>query len=522
MGQAGSSRRRALVGAALAIALLALASPVAAMAEPVKFQLNATSRFDGYTTGASPAEQEWMRNTYWRMRAYSPFFENWGATDWAPPTHFYQDLYALYPSVPEQQAVISQHPSWLLRDGDGKALYIPDSCNGTSCPAYAADVGNAGYRQWWIGEAASKLAHGYAGIFIDNVNMDMRVSNGAGDDVQPIDPRSGSAMTEANWRRYIAEFTEQIRAAMPDAEITHNAHWWVSQSDASVRREVQACDFVELERGFNDGGLTGGDGFWSYNRYLAHVDWLHSMGKSFIAEPYDLNPARAEFELASYFMVRAGDDAIASDYRSDPSNWWSGWATDLGAPMGTRYDWKGLLRRDYEHGTVLVNRPENPTRTVELGAAYRRLSGGETSSVTLSGRAGAVLIGDSNRPATQTNLDLKPAGGNPVAGGEVVQVPQDDPGTTEPPPSAPSGGGKPAAGSGTASSAGGAVTITVLRKSQGHWRRVKGRRARLSDNGSFRARLGHMRTGTFKAQASYSGSLGIKGSRSKPRRFRIK
>ncbi len=198
-------------------------------------------------------------------------------------------------------------------------------------------------------------------------------------------------MTEANWRRYIAEFTEQIRAAMPDAEITHNAHWWVSQSDASVRREVQACDFVELERGFNDRGLTGGDGFWSYNRYLAHVDWLHSMGKSFIAEPYDLNPARAEFELASYFMVRAGDDAIASDYRSDPANWWSGWATDLGAATGARYDWKGLLRRDYERGTVVVNPPESGTQIVTLDGACLNMSAQPVSSVKLGAASGAVL-----------------------------------------------------------------------------------------------------------------------------------
>ena len=47
----------------------------------------------------------------------------------------------------------------------------------------------------------------------------------------PIDPRTGQAMTEADWRRYMAEFTEQIRAALPGKEIVHNAIWFAGHDD---------------------------------------------------------------------------------------------------------------------------------------------------------------------------------------------------------------------------------------------------------------------------------------------------
>ncbi len=90
-------RSRAAIGPAIAAIVLALgmAAGLAWRAAPapgcpganagacaarsgtaVRFLRNATAEFDKYTAHATAAEQEWMRKTYWRMRAYSPFFEN--------------------------------------------------------------------------------------------------------------------------------------------------------------------------------------------------------------------------------------------------------------------------------------------------------------------------------------------------------------------------------------------------------------------------------------------------------------
>src|SRR5882724_2946634 len=49
----------------------------------------------------------------------------------------------------------------------------------------------------------------------------VRESDGAGRAVPPRDTRTGAAMAEPDWQRYVAEFTEQIRAAFPGREIVH-------------------------------------------------------------------------------------------------------------------------------------------------------------------------------------------------------------------------------------------------------------------------------------------------------------
>jgi hypothetical protein len=194
-----------LTGAiAVLAATMAFMAPAAegAVSGPgkVNFVRNATSSFDPYLTGASAGQREWIADTYWRIRGYDPFFANVGAVSWTGPSHYYEDLYAIYRDFPEHQALINQHPDWVLRDGAGRPLFIPADCNGQTCTQYAADIGNPGYRAWWISQARSTLAKGYEGIFIDDVNMDMKVANGAAQDVIPGPaPRCRSRAGGATW-----------------------------------------------------------------------------------------------------------------------------------------------------------------------------------------------------------------------------------------------------------------------------------------------------------------------------------
>jgi hypothetical protein len=387
------------------------------------FVRNATSSFDSTLTGSSTSQRQWMGQSYTRMRGYPPYFDQ--ALGWAPSSDFYQDLYALYRDASVDQSVMQQHPDWVLRDSQGRALFIPAACNGTTCTQYAADIGSPGFRAWWISQAQNQMAKGYKGIFVDDVNMEMRVSNGAEQDVRPIDPRTGAPMTDTNWRRYIAEFTEAIRAGLPTAKITHNAQWWVDQSDSYVQREIRSADTIELERGFNDGGLTHGGGMFGYQTFMNHIEWIHSLGKTVISEPYNLDSAKREYEMASLYLVKATGDAISSDYQADPTNWWTGWQTDLGTPQGSRYQWNGLWRRDFSNGFALTNEPGSSTRTVQLDSSYRRLSSGsQVSSVTLGAASGAVLIGTA--PSDPPPSDPPPS-----------DPPPSDPPPSDPPPSDP-------------------------------------------------------------------------------------
>src|SRR4051812_17777736 len=181
----GGARR--LAASALAVAALAGAAPTAHAADAgtVNFAKAAESSFDRFTSAPTPAQQSWMRSHYYRMRTYAPYFDarlSWYSTAWT-----YKDAYAIYPG----EALATQHPEWILRDASGNKLYVQFACNGTTSTQYAADIGSPAFRADWIAKARAQVAAGYRGLFVDDVNMEPRVSNGAGTTIAPIDPRTG-------------------------------------------------------------------------------------------------------------------------------------------------------------------------------------------------------------------------------------------------------------------------------------------------------------------------------------------
>jgi hypothetical protein len=373
-----------LIFAATALAPSAVAA--GPDAGTVKLARPAESDFDHHTLSPAPDAQAFMRERFWRMRTYAPYFDQ--RLSWYPNAWTYRDLYAIY----RDSDLAEQRAEWILRDGAGNKLYIPFDCDGGSCTQYAGDIGDPAFRAYWIAQAKEQAA-AYRGIFVDDVNLEPRVSDGSGDHRMPIDDRTGRTMTEADWQRYMAEFTEEIRAAMPDKEIVHNALWFAGHDDPSVRRELDAATHIEIERGVNDPGLTGGAGPFGYETLLRHIDWLHSRGKSVILDSYADSHAEVEYELASYFLVSSGGDSVGSSWRTEPGDWWPGYDVRLGAPRGDRYEWSGLLRRDFENGFVLVNQPGRAPVAVDLGAGSFDPAGQPRAAVTLGPAQGAVVAG---------------------------------------------------------------------------------------------------------------------------------
>ena len=50
------------------------------------------------------------------------------------------------------------------------------------------------------------------------------------------------------------------------------------------------------------------------------------------------------------------------------------------------------MRRDFARGSVVVNPPDQPTRTVDLGRTYGGLDGRPVTRVTLAAAQGTVLL----------------------------------------------------------------------------------------------------------------------------------
>ena len=401
-------RRRGLVSLLPALAAIAIVAcswlPQAASAAPTKLQFlrNATSSFDPYINSPSPQRAKFMRKHFAQMRGYAPHFDDAAFTTWTPsPTSFYKDLFAIY--HPSEDATADAHPDWVLRDASGRPLFLPSGCGSGSCPQYAADPGNADWRDQWIAAAAETFQHskevsidgiGYRGLFVDDVNLEMNLVTADGQSATPIDPRTGQPMTKSAWQGYIVTFLGQIRAAFPHAEIAHNSIWSLSQHDPNVVREVRSANFVELERGFNDAGLTAGNGKYSYRRFIRHIGWLHRLGASIILEPYLSSKRQARYEVANYFIVRKRKDAIASDFRANPGNWWRGWSTNLGRARGRGHfvARRHLLRRNYHRGSAIVNPPGGGTKTVRFRRPRRNLEGRRARKFHLADATGDVFI----------------------------------------------------------------------------------------------------------------------------------
>jgi hypothetical protein len=201
------------------VAQLLLAAVLTSLARPsysagasvdqgaVHFLRSADSAFDPYTDSRSRSYGAFLRRHFWRMIVYSPYFNN--KTRWYPNGWVYDDAYAIYPG----SSIAARHPEWILRDREGRPLYIPFACSQGTCAQYAGDISSPAFRARWIAEARAKLQHGYRGLYIDDVNMAFRVGYGQGQQVAPIDHATHQPMTSGAWRSYMARFME--RSALP-------------------------------------------------------------------------------------------------------------------------------------------------------------------------------------------------------------------------------------------------------------------------------------------------------------------
>ncbi|MDQ8045274.1 MAG: putative glycoside hydrolase [Solirubrobacteraceae bacterium] len=351
--------------------------------------------WDSYLSQGPSVVGAFLRQHMWEVIGQSTFFDD--KISWAPPALAYKDLYAIYTG---DTTTAQAHPDWILKDTAGKPVFINWGCNPGPCPQYAGDFGNPSFRAAWIASAKQLIAKGYHGLWIDDANVEPRVSNAAAVDEMPVDPRTGQTMTFANWRKYIAEFLEEIRAAMPKSEIVANALWFGGTSvgrdaDPYIQRAYTAVDRLNLERGFNDGGLTGGSAPrapFSVDAFMKFIDRMHSRGVPVTLDSSaGNNPAAWEYNLAGYFLVDSGKDAVG-ELGLPAGTWWKGWDTKLGAASGKRTRGAdGVFRRTFKNGLALLNPPNSKTVTVSLGKTYARINGSKVTSVKLAAGTGAVL-----------------------------------------------------------------------------------------------------------------------------------
>ncbi len=353
-------RRLVLLGA------LACSLPSIAAAEvkgfPVRLLQIADSGFDRYSSTSDPIEQKWIRDSFERMIVWSSYFDE--KLSWYPNGAEYEGLFAIYV---EETDLIAAHPDWVLRDGAGNMLYIDYECDNGTCTQYAADFGNQGFRDYWVNNLRKRTKIGYPALFLDDVNMVFRTSDGT-QPVIPIDPRTNQPMTLRAWRKYMIGMLSDIREAGQDIHIIHNAIWFADHEGDrdQIRQQILLADEITLEQGFNDANLTGDDGPYSLEAVMRYIDWIHQLGRTVSIEGVpDDNTAR-EYALALYYISRVDGDMLTDQFITPDSGMWVGYELDPGQPVTGRYRFNSLYRRDFRDGIALANPPEGANITVDF------------------------------------------------------------------------------------------------------------------------------------------------------------
>ena len=329
-----------------------------------------------------------MKAHYWRMRAYAPYFD--ARLSWSSKAWVYQSAYAIYPAA----ASTSQHPEWILRDAAGNKLYIPFGCSGGTCPQYAADIGNPAFRAVLDRQARARLAKGYAGIYIDDVNLYRKVCNGAGQAVAPIDPRTGAAMSgrpgSATWPTTCrASARRSRRPRSSTTSIWFAGETTADQLRASCARPTSSTSSAASTTPASPAAPASG---------ASRSCWRSSTIARPRATASSSTPTRpprpaACYGLAAYLLISSGRDGVGNDQGGTTRPTGGRATTSTSARrVGRRYFWNGVLRRDFERGFALVNEPGAPTRTLALAAGARDLAGVARTSVTLPPASGAVFV----------------------------------------------------------------------------------------------------------------------------------
>jgi hypothetical protein len=354
----------------------------------VRFAVRTDPNWDRFTQAPSPDMKQWFLSKAWRMMVYSPYWDQ--RISWYPNAWVHVDLC----SIPVDSKLVQRHPKWILKDAAGNSLYIPNGCQGGSCPEYAANIADRSYHAYWIAKAKHDQQLGYKGLWVDDVNLDYHVTDGNEKQVAAINPRTRREISDLDWKRDVAEFCEQIRRAFPTMEIVHNVSWFsggkARDLDKFAYRELASADYINLERGFVNKELHGVNGEASLNALLSFIDQIHRIGCGVVLDNLG---GHTEYALASFLLISSGVDAIG-DHGLKPDRWWPGLDVDLGNPVGPRESWQGLLRRKFARGVVLVNPPSSSPIHIKTAGKFRRANAvAAETALTIQPADGLILVG---------------------------------------------------------------------------------------------------------------------------------
>jgi len=245
--------------------------------------------------------------------------------------------------------ISEQHPDWFLLSENGFRIAEESEL------WWMLDPMSDGWREFWLERARiSQEELGWKGVFLDNVegSLKKRERVGWGIPVAYPDEESYQSAIEDNLRhKYNNYFKPEGRPLFANIIDYLDIDVWaryLKYLDGAMMEDF-AVDFVnnyhEPER-------------WEMQMEIAEM--VQEMGKTIIlvSQGSQNNLKRQEFALASYLLVNNGKALFRytnSENGYDKVWLYKNYLIDPGQPLGERYKERGIWRRDFTNGCIIVD-----------------------------------------------------------------------------------------------------------------------------------------------------------------------
>ena len=238
------------------------------------------------------------------------------------------------------------HPEWILHDAAGGEVHPLDH------PDWVLfDFGNVYFQEAWAYAVEAQLsAHGWSGVELVDVGNQQDWS------AQPIDPRTGAPMTDANRQLYLAQALEVVRGGLK----TNGGFSLVADNGPATvvdTPQINSTDAVTLRAGF--ASRIGPDWQVLFRYFEAAVDahvgaWVEDGGS--------MDPGKRVYGLASYLLVSGPQSSYGIDpaVALDPL-----YRVDFGQPLDVAMHQGDVWTREFTNASVAVN-PGTLDETVTL------------------------------------------------------------------------------------------------------------------------------------------------------------
>lgn len=245
--------------------------------------------------------------------------------------------------------IARDHPDWFLRDGQGNLLYEDEG----DSHYVLMDPSNAGWRNFWLDRARQSVEQGgWDGIFIDNVEASLNKRHKVGG-------IPAAYATDEAYQTAVQDFLRFIYTG-----------YFGPQGHPLFANIIELQDpvvwFHYLEN--LDGVMDENFAVNWKGRYYSSAEWeqdLHrlemaeQLGKRIVlvAPGSEGDLTREQFAFGSFLLI--ADTRATFRYTSPEAYeqaWvYDDWNLDLGAPLGPRYRVNAVWKRDFAHGSVIVD-----------------------------------------------------------------------------------------------------------------------------------------------------------------------